>query len=113
MLYHDKVSPLPRESSGMQAQDACSAVAVSSAWAKAHWRKGVALRGLKRFPDAVQAFHQASALLKGALLFPTADLRECTCILGRHILYIAVCETLHSTMGAHISAWEQGELHKA
>ena len=46
-------------------QDACSAVAVSAAWAKAHWRKGVALKGLKRFPEAVQAFHQASVLLKG------------------------------------------------
>ncbi len=46
-------------------QDACSAVAVSSGWAKAHWRKGVALRGLKHFPEAVQAFHQASILLKG------------------------------------------------
>ena len=76
----------------MQAQDACSAVAVSSAWAKVHWRKGVALRGLKRFPDAVQAFHQACVLLKGALLFPTAAIHECTCVLNsnlthHHVIY--------------------------
>ena len=58
-------------------QDACSAVAVSSGWAKAHWRKGVALRGLKRFPEAVQAFHQASVLLKGSSLL---------CI-GKHTLH--------------------------
>ena len=49
-------------------QDACSAVAINSSWAKAHWRKAVALRGLKRMPEAVQAFHQASCILKGTRL---------------------------------------------
>lgn len=46
-------------------QDACAAVAINPTWAKSHWRKGMALRGLKRFPEAVQAFHQASIILKG------------------------------------------------
>lgn len=46
-------------------QDACSAVAINPTWAKTYWRKGVALRGLKRFPEAVQAFYQASIILKG------------------------------------------------
>ena len=46
-------------------QDACSAVAINPMWAKTYWRKGVALRGLKRFPEAVQAFYQASINLKG------------------------------------------------
>ena len=49
-------------------QDACSAVAINASWAKAHWRKAVAFRGLKRMPEAVQAFHQASCILKGARL---------------------------------------------
>lgn len=49
-------------------QDASSAVAINSSWAKAHWRKAVALRGLKRFLEAVQAFHQASVILKGEYL---------------------------------------------
>ena len=46
-------------------QDACSAVAIGPTWAKSHWRKGAALKGLKRFPEAVQAFYQASIILKG------------------------------------------------
>ena len=46
-------------------QDACAAVAISPTWAKTHWRKGAALRGLKRFPEAVQALYQASSILKG------------------------------------------------
>ena len=43
-------------------------MAINASWAKAHWRKAVALRGLKRMPEAVQAFHQASCILKGARL---------------------------------------------
>ena len=43
-------------------------MAINSSWAKAHWRKAVAFRGLKRMPEAVQAFHQASCILKGARL---------------------------------------------
>ncbi len=46
-------------------------MAINSSWAKAHWRKAVALRGLKRMPEAVQAFHQASCILKGARLLST------------------------------------------
>ena len=45
-------------------------MAINASWAKAHWRKAVALRGLKRMPEAVQAFHQASCILKGASLLP-------------------------------------------
>ena len=43
-------------------------MAINASWAKAHWRKAVALRGHKRMPEAVQAFHQASCILKGARL---------------------------------------------
>ena len=43
-------------------------MAINSSWAKAHWRKAVALRGLKRMPEAVEAFHRATCILKGVRL---------------------------------------------
>ncbi len=46
--------------------DAEGAVGCNSEWGKAHWRKGAALKELKRIPAAVSAFHKACQLSKGA-----------------------------------------------
>lgn len=46
--------------------DADAAVAAAPTWDKGHWRRGAALAGLKRAPDAVAAYHRAWQLSKGA-----------------------------------------------
>lgn len=42
-----------------------AAIAAAPAWAKAHWRRGTALRGLQRFPEATHAFLEAWRLMNG------------------------------------------------
>ena len=42
-----------------------AAIAAAPAWAKAHWRRGTALRGLQRFPEAMHAFLEAWRLMNG------------------------------------------------
>ncbi len=94
-------------------QDACSAVAVSSGWAKAHWRKGVALRGLKRFPEAVQAFHQASVLLKGSILCCTAHTssylkgRSCAASLLPTVPASAYCKLHVAVLGLEVELYKR------
>lgn len=46
--------------------DADAAVAFAPVWDKGYWRRGAALTGLKRVPDAVAAYHRAWQLSKGA-----------------------------------------------
>ena len=46
--------------------DADAVVAAAPAWDKGHWRRGAALAGLKRAPEAVAAYHRAWQLSKGA-----------------------------------------------
>lgn len=46
-------------------RDADAAVSAAPAWDKGHWRRGGALAGLKRAPDAVAAYHRAWQLSKG------------------------------------------------
>lgn len=50
--------------------DADAAVALAPTWDKAHWRRGAALAGLKRPPDAAAAYHRAWQLSKGAKVAP-------------------------------------------
>lgn len=45
--------------------DADAAVAAAPGWEKGHWRRGAALAGLKRAPDAVAAYHRAWQASKG------------------------------------------------
>lgn len=47
-------------------EDAEAAILCKPDWCKAHWRRGAALKELKRTPDAVSAFHTAWQLSKGA-----------------------------------------------
>lgn len=46
-------------------EDADAVVAAAPDWDKGHWRRGTALAGVHRAPDAVAAFHRAWELSKG------------------------------------------------
>lgn len=82
--------------------DADAAIAVAPAWDKGHWRRGAALAGLKRTPDAVAAYHCAWQLSKGASGTPmVGSLRRCMAA-----LYAACAAPLVSgevTTAVHLS----------
>jgi Flp pilus assembly protein TadD len=46
-------------------QEAEAAACLNPDWCKVHWRRGAALKELKRLPEAVLAFHRAWQLSKG------------------------------------------------
>lgn len=47
-------------------QDAEAAIECNPSWCKAHWRRGAALKELKRMPHAVAAFLRAWQLSRGS-----------------------------------------------
>lgn len=54
-------------------EDAEAAILCKPDWCKAYWRRGAALKELKRTPDAVSAFHTAWQLSKGAPAQPCSS----------------------------------------
>lgn len=56
--------PLPLQARRFQdaLRDADAAVRLAPHWSKAHWRRGAALLGLKRAPEAALAYREAWVL---------------------------------------------------